>query len=445
MKLSDLTLTALKDIRRQPLRSALTIIALGISTVILVTIAAISMGGQRTIAEQFGSDDALKIVTVTANQSLGGASPFGSVQEVGGSTQKLDETSLARLKAIPGVATASPRAHVWEVASFAVEGSDKEFVAQAEGTYANSFLLAAGSSFQDSDKNVVVLGSAYIKELGYNTPDDALGKTITLTTQKGYRGVEAAIPPSDASKSQIDAFNQSAMPLKARVVGVTDKGPGQNSIYIPLEWAREIRTARYNESSGNEKRVDQLASDGFSSIVLQADTTDHIDNISNDVKTLGFGYVSSLSQVEKIQQSTAVIWIVLGAVALIAVIASSLGVVNTMLMAVSEQRYVIGVWRAVGARRKTIVRMFLVQAAALGLIGGIFGVGLAYVVTYYVNDYAKNLLQAQGLIVSDIATIPLVLSVAAIILTTLFAIAAGFYPAKRAARQDPSTVLSNGQ
>jgi ABC-type lipoprotein release transport system permease subunit len=86
-----------------------------------------------------------------------------------------------------------------------------------------------------------------------------------------------------------------------------------------------------------------------------------------------------------------------------------------------------------------------VQAAALGLIGGLFGVGLAYVVTYYVNDYAKNLLQAQGLIVSDIATIPLVLSVAAIILTTLFAIAAGFYPAKRAARQDPSTALSNGQ
>ena len=308
MKFSDLISIATKDIFKQPLRSILTIIALAISTVILVTIAAVSLGGQRTITEQFGNDDALKTVTVTTQQSLGGVSPFGSIQEAGGASRKLDDTSVNLLKAIPGVTAASPRAHVWELASLTSEGGTKELLAQTEGAYANSFSLVAGVSFQNNDKNVVVLGNAYSKELGYALPSDAIGKTITFTSQKGYRGTGAAIPLADASKQQNDTFNQSTTQLSARIVGVTDKGPSQNTVYIPLEWAREIRTARYQESPGSEKRIDQLANDGFSSVVLQADTTEQVTRISDSVKALGFGYISSLSQVEKIQQSTASIW-----------------------------------------------------------------------------------------------------------------------------------------
>lgn len=445
MRVADLMTTSCKDILRQPLRSSLTVLALAISTVILVTIAAISLGGQRTITEQFGSDEALKTITVTPSQTLGGMNPFGSVQEVSNGSQKLDSTSVDRLGVIPGVVGASPRAFIWELASFTAEGSNKALIAQAEGVYKESVSLVAGVPFENTEKNVVILGNAYSKELGYASPDEAVGKTITFTTQKGYRGVGAVIPPAGAPKDQNDTFNQSTTSLQARVIGVTQRGLGQNKLYIPMEWAREIRTARYNELSGSEKRIDQLAADGFSSVELQVDTAEHVVAVSDSVKAMGFGYISSLSQVEKIQQSTSIIWIVLGAVALIAVIASSLGVVNTMLMTVSEQRYIIGVWRAVGARRKTIVRMFLVQAALLGFIGGVLGVGLAYVITYYVNEYATTLLRAQGLIVSEIATLSPSLALMAVLLTTIFAMIAGFYPAKRAARQDPSTALSNGQ
>jgi putative ABC transport system permease protein len=136
-------------------------------------------------------------------------------------------------------------------------------------------------------------------------------------------------------------------------------------------------------------------------------------------------------------------WVILGAVAVIAVVAAALGVVNTMLMAVSEQRYVIGVWRACGARKSTIVRLFLVESGLLGFIGGAIGVGLGVFVSGFVNEYVNSLLQSQGLALTNIAIVPPWLMGGTIILTTVFGVLAGIYPAHRAARQDPAEALTS--
>jgi putative ABC transport system permease protein len=446
MRTGDYFLFALKDLRRQFTRSLLTVIALTISTAILVTMAAISIGGRQVVIDQFGSDDSLSTIAVAPNQGNGTLSPFGSVQEVKPASSKLNDTTVEQLLGIQHVTSASPRAHVWEFHHFSIEGSDKQFVAQAEGIPFDAQLaLQAGDRFASNhDEHVVILGSAYAKEISAGDPGRLIGKTITITTQKGYRGQGAAIPAVNAPQQTVDAFNQAETIIQAKVIGITQQGVDQNSIFVPLDWARAIRTVRYNEASG-VKSIDQLANDGYSTIQARVDNVSHVKQVSGAIENLGYGQLSTLDQVERLQQFTTILWIVLGSVALIAIIAAALGVVNTMLMAVSEQRYTIGVWRAVGARRRTIMCLFLTQAGIIGAIGGSIGVAIGWGASYYVNLYGNSLLAAQGLSLANIAEVPFWLAIGAVALTTMFGLLAGLYPANRAARLDPSTALTSGQ
>lgn len=443
MRVIDYIIVAGKDLRRQTLRSLLTVVALAISTLILIIMTALSLGGRQAITAQYGGNDSLSTITVTSNQSGAGLSVFGSVQQVSSQSTVLTDETVARLATIPHISSAIPRAHVWEFKDFSIEGHQKQFVAQAEGVPSDDQLpLAAGRKFISNDEtNAVIVGRGFAEALGLkDAPEQLIGKSVHITTQQGYRGVGADIPPADAGKEANEAFATSSTTLAATIVGVTDGGPDQNSLLIPLGWARQVRTAQYNDPTGL-KSVDQLATDGYTSIQLRADDTAHVAAISGAVSGLGYGQFSALDQLQRLQQLTTILWVILGTVALIAAIAAALGVTNTMLMTVSEQRYIIGVWRAVGARRGMIVGMFLVQAAWLGLTGGLIGSGLALIVSHYVNQYAVTLLSAQGLALSNVIEVSSWLAASAIGLTTLFGIIAGLYPAYRASRQDPSEAL----
>jgi ABC-type antimicrobial peptide transport system permease subunit len=437
MRVSDYIQIAQREITRQRVRSALTILALAISTVILVALAAISLGGRQAITTKLAPDDSLASIIVTSNKTSGAISLFGSVQEANDRTAKLDDSSLEQLRSIPGVKQVSPRANIWELQKFSVAGSSKTFVAQTQGWAGQSSMkLSQGSTFSTSSAHEVIIGQAYLRDLGLSS-QGVIGKQITLTTQNGYRGEGATIPGARATQKQYDDFNRTPSQLTATIVGVTTGGTDENKLLIPMEWARQIRTAQI---SATEKK-DYLAEDGYSSMVVTTATPAAVKPVSTAIDDFGYGQVSTQSIIEKLTQFSTIMWFILGSVALVALLAASLGIVNTMLMTVSEQRYVIGVWRAVGARKHTIAGLFLVQAAFLGVIGGVLGAAAGWYASTLVNRRIAEILQTQNLPAVDIAAAPLWLCVGSVVLAVVFAVVAGLYPAWRAARQDPSKIL----
>ncbi len=442
MRLGDYLRVAASDLRRQPLRSSLTVIALIISTLILIIMVALSIGGRQAIVSQYGDGDALSSITVTANQSSGGLSVFGTVQTVT-EDKILTDATAQELAALPHVSGAVARAHVWELHDFTVEGYSKQFVAQAEGIPSDDKIsLAAGRHFSSNDEtNVVIIGRGYARDIGLDENANKLvGRSVTINTQPGYRGVGASLPAPGSTKQQLDTFAKTPTVLTATIIGVTETGSDQNNLLIPMGWAHQIRTATNGTTS-----IDQLAKDGYTSINVTVDESANVEGVSQAISAKGYGQFSVKAQMQKIDQLTTVLWAILGTVALIAAIAAALGITNTMLMAVAEQRYVIGIWRAVGARRAVIIRLFLLQAGLLGFIGGGLGAALAYVASYWVNNYASTLLSAEGLATTNIADVTPWLIAAAIAFTTIFGMLAGLYPAIRAARQDPSDALRGGQ
>jgi ABC-type antimicrobial peptide transport system permease subunit len=281
----------------------------------------------------------------------------------------------------------------------------------------------------------VILGFGYARAMGLAADPAALvGRSIDVTTQLAYRGEGAELPPADATSAELRAFAKAPTRLHAQIVGVTQPAVNDNQLLVPLTWARDIASVRTTTATGTNT-VDAIAKNGYTSILVQTGSSASVRTVAKAIDRMGYGTTSKQAQIDQINQLSTVMWIVLGSISLISMISAALGIVNTMLMTVSEQRYAIAVWRACGATRSVISGLFLLQAGILGAVGGVSGTAVGVWVSGRVNGKIEHLLQSQGLTSLTIDPASGVSLVAAVVLTTLLAIVAGLYPAYRAARR----------
>ncbi len=153
------------------------------------------------------------------------------------------------------------------------------------------------------------------------------------------------------------------------------------------------------------------------------------------------GAATAKQAVDKQQQAFRIIGFVHGGIGAIALLVAAIGVINTMLMSVLERTREIGAMRALGASRKTVRRLFTFEAGTLGLLGGIFGVLIGFVLSLIANPIVNEQLKKKALTARDIISVPPLLAVAVIVVTTIIGLLAGLIPAARAARMDPVDAL----
>jgi putative ABC transport system permease protein len=447
MRIRDYTVVSIKDIIRQPIRSSLTILALAISATILVALTSISIGGQQAITKELGLDESLNTIIVTPNIDVSGGILGGNIQLSNADTEKLDDSTVEKLSGIGHVALVKPQVSIWEFKYFLVDGIDKSFVAKASSIASkdmSSGAIQEMNAFMNSpDSNQVILGYSYAKELGYElNPNELIGKDLVITTQNGYRGDGAEIPLLNASRQTVEKFNASSTVLRAKIVEVSSDAMYKNQILIPMSWANKIKTPMYYGVNGLSGE-NQITKTGYSNIVIQSDNVDNVQSISGEIEGMHYGVLSTQKQIERINQYILVMWVVLGSIAIISLVVSCLGIANTMFMTISEEKYVIGVWRACGARKSVVHRLFIFQTAILGAIGGLIGVTMGYFVSYFVNNQIELILRAQGMTDLNIANPTWLLIWSALGLTIVLSTLSGLYPAHKAASQDPSKALSS--
>ncbi len=129
------------------------------------------------------------------------------------------------------------------------------------------------------------------------------------------------------------------------------------------------------------------------------------------------------------------------AVAMIAITVASLGIINTMVMSILERYREIGIMKAVGASEKDVKKIFFFESAMIGFLGGVFGLALGWVVSIIINQVANHFLAKQGVPYVDYFSFPWWLCLGAVVFSILVSLAAGVYPALRAARVDPVVAL----
>ena len=347
-----------------------------------------------------------------------------------GSGKRLDEAARSIIADISGVQSVSPivGASYFEAArTDATEVSISK--AQVIGYEPNGTVMremVAGRSLEAKDDSGGVLISRSLADvLGFkDDPTAILGKTLVLVPRKD--------------------FGDRTTKKKVVVQGVMfSEGDG---IDMTLAFAKKISPVFERCEGGKNARPvctkeSDLDRNGYGAIYVNTETKDQAETVASEIIRLGWGAAAGQEEINAQSQAFTIIGAVLGGIGAIALFVAAIGVINTMVMATLERTREIGIMRAVGATKKTIRRLFTVEAGVLGFIGGLVGVALSFGVARLVNSVLNQQLAEGGISDRNIVTIPPTIAFAVIAVTTFIGMLAGRLPARRAANLDPVEAL----
>jgi putative ABC transport system permease protein len=379
-------------------------IIIGVSSVILTV--GLGQGAQDQVSRQINSlgSNLLVVSPGSTTSSSGVRGGFGSA-----STLTLqDADAIADPTVVPEVAEVAPTTST----SASLVAGTTNWTSQVQGT-TTSWLsvrartLSSGRFFTqaevDRGADVVVLGSDTASELfGGRT---AVGQTVTTDgTALTVIGVLASSgSSSEGSTSQDD------------------------EAVVPISTAKRL-------TGSSSSAVSSIYVQGRSSATLGAaydEITNLLDNL-HDVSSsdADFSVTSQQSLLETANSTNKTLTVLLGGVAAISLLVGGIGVMNIMLVSVTERIREIGLRKALGATPRVIGRQFLVEASLLGLTGGVIGVLVAVVGARFLPSLIN-----QPVSLSALAT------AAAIGTSLVLGVGFGVYPASRAARLTPIDAL----
>jgi len=149
---------------------------------------------------------------------------------------------------------------------------------------------------------------------------------------------------------------------------------------------------------------------------------------------------------EGIEKMSKTIQAILGGIGSITLLVAALGIINTMIMSIYERTREIGIMKVIGASFFDVRMLFLTEAGLIGLMGGIFGLGLSYGASRIINHFGSGFINRgmpPGEITNSLSVIPLWLTLFALGFSILIGVVAGLYPADRAVRLSPISAIRN--
>lgn len=439
MSWTDAFALVLTELRRRAARSALTVAAVALAATLLTSLVTIATTAQNRVLSEVSTGGPLAGIKVAA------AAPDPSQVDRDdarpGAPKPLDEAALARIRGVKDVKAVYPVVAVpvvvvgpLHVGPGPVPAGD-ESVAGGPGDgpvdlYGDSLVglpltqvarlpvtLLAGRLPTAGSLTEVVVTPGYLDRFHLSAKQAPLvvGTRVEIGFPRGFA--------TGAARARW---------VRPTVVGVAaqDAGPGQ--FLGSVELAAVGRDWTLAGGARGAPRFG-LQDTTYTGLFVIADRLDRVTAVRTRITTIGYSTSAPENLIASVKRYLRVVDIVLAAVSAIALVVAALGIANALYAAVRERRREIGVLKAIGARDRDVLRIFVLEALLIGAVGGVIGAVAGTAVAGTVGWAVNRYLHSQG-----IAGIRLALSVGvlagAIAGSTLLAVVAGVAPARQAAR-----------
>ncbi len=177
----------------------------------------------------------------------------------------------------------------------------------------------------------------------------------------------------------------------------------------------------------------------YPSAIVKAATPEDVDEVKAQLSNMGYEALATIDIIDMIDTTFLVVEAFMGCIGAIGLLVALFGIANTMAMSVLERVREIGTMKALGARNRDIRKIFLLEAAWIGLAGGVVGIGGGWGLGLILNVIAKSALEMPP--GSKLFSVSPWLVLGSLLFSVAVSIIAGVFPAMRAARLDPISAL----
>lgn len=450
MKVKDQFRSGWRNLSRQKLRTSLTIFAIVIGAVSVTVMLSLVTSAKSFLTDSFTKTGEIKRVIVTSHQNLSYRESKWSNSD--GSGVKLTDEIVASVSSIEHVNSATPVLTGGGFTEASVDGKTESITNSGMfGFVPNGTIhweVLAGRELEpgDTGKGAVVT-QRMANALGYRgNYEGLLGQTVTFISNNA-NGPEPMKMPVEvvgvvAAEDRLvlididlaaSMYGQSGQQQYEEQKRMCDEMTAQNGGEVPPDC---------QNLDPNQFGFDMVTQNGYSSIYLDLENEKFSDQVINAVEDLtGAGAAAGKEEVDEQNRAFTIIGLVLGGIGGIALFVAAIGVINTMVMATLERTREIGIMRAIGATKKTVRRLFTVEAGVLGFMGGVIGVALSFGVASGLNQLLNKQLEDNGVSARNVVSVPMGLALIVIAVTTAIGMLAGRLPARRAANLDPVEAL----
>lgn len=450
MKARDLGELAFRNLREAVLRNSLTTLGVAVGVASLVAMLSLGAGLQQLASKRLSGTGLFDTVYVMSRANLRAFGRAASAGLADGQKRRpLDETARQEITKLPNVAEVYPQIRFTSDAAF--EGTSYATIvagipASSEST--GAFDEMQGRFFSSPTAEETILQIEFAKALSAD-PASLIGKNLLLRYAERQPITEAsgqnASDDKGADPPSTEGFSIVPREKSLRIVGIVESEPaagfggiGSGRVLIPQAVAEGLRAT---QATDLRDLVRGSSSPTYASLTVRANRPSAVAAIESSIKSMGFSTFSLLDATRNLRLFFTVFDLLLAIFGSLALAVATLGIVNTLVMAILERRREIGVLKALGASDRDVKQIFFAEAGVMGLLGGILGVGFGWligqVVTFGTNIYLKR----QQLPPAHVFYIPWWLVAGSIIFAVVVSLVAGLYPASRAARLNPVEAL----
>lgn len=455
MHVLDLLLLSIKNLWRHKVRTFLTVTGVAIGAAAIVIMISLGLAMDKNFMAQISAYQDLTVLRVYDYGDMG----MITDKEGNASTQTekipLDDDAIKRFSEMEGVTVVSP---IVNLNVKAVAGRYCGYVniigVKPEALEPLGVELSEGDMLVDGDTTSVLVGSGVWNNFYKPNPRTWQQAPDTLDLMREQLTISWDMTYGDKYQDS-SSIKVKAKPIKLKAKGkVLEKGSEYDwSLVMSLEQVQkyEEEIAKWNKAnnggngagSGGGYMGDGAATTGgkrtYQQVVVKVSDMKYVESVYNQITDLGLQSDSPLQWVDQVKQQYAGLQQILGGIGAMALLIAAIGIANTMYMSIYERTREIGIIKVIGARLRDIHALFMVEAAWIGIFGGIVGIAFSLGAQYVLNNSSLDIMGSSTSWDGSgerlpISYIPFWLAGAAFVFSLGSSLLAGFFPALRAMR-----------